>query len=112
MRKIVANFAAVIFAASLGAATAAPTASSERGPSGCPPGVDPRRFVCFSIDEEADRQVKIALLERDLKLARVKGKRVGCVAGAGLGVAGVVDEEFNLRAVPGVTVGVTCGWRF
>lgn len=59
-------------------------ASTEsRGPSGCPPGVSPAEFVCFTIAEEAARQEKELDLEQaladtrlDLVLAQ-KRKRSG-----------------------------------
>ncbi len=74
---------------------------AERGPSGCPLGVSPSDYVCFTLDEEADRQMKELNLERtlvdaklDLARARAKRlKRLGWSLGPGLGTS--TSGEFD-----------------
>lgn len=90
-----------------------------RGPSGCPAGLDPAKWICYTVAEEAARQeAEITLEERlnDLRLEsirwKVRARRFGCVAGVGGGVSAFIDDDFDGHDVPAVHLGVTCGWRF
>ncbi len=96
----------------------ATAATTERGPSGCPPSVDASRFVCYTVAEERLNQQRELGLEQqklDLKLAladmtfkyqkheALSIKRWGWSIGPGAGLG--VDGEANAGLY------VTFGWR-
>jgi len=61
--------------------------ADERGPSGCPEGVSSKEYVCFTINEETKRQIKISLIESEIQLEKAKKpKRFGTTCGIGVGV--------------------------
>ena len=66
----------------------------------------PKGLVCFTIKEQADIDRRLAEFDR------MKGKRhiLGWHTTCGLGVAGVVDEKFDLRAVPAGFCGIGFGF--
>lgn len=49
--------------------------TASRGPSGCPEGVSPAEYVCFTLEEEAARQIKINKIESALAVARAQRPR-------------------------------------
>jgi hypothetical protein len=59
----------------------------------------------------ADVDVRLIELERDLKLAKSKARRLGGVLGCGVGVGAEIEAgEATLDAIP--SCGVYYGWRF
>lgn len=93
------------------ALTMIPVTAQERGPSGCPPGVSEREYICLTLKEAARTDETLIRLKRDLDLARARRfhftVRPVCPA---LGVAGVVDENFDARAIPAAFCGVGLVW--
>jgi hypothetical protein len=71
----------------------------------------PRGLVCFTPTEIGEIDVKLILLERDLKIAKARGKRFGFTAGCGPGIAGrIVNDETTLDAA--IVCGVVWGPHF
>lgn len=82
--------------------------ATERGPSGCPPGVSPDEFVCFTIAEESARQRKEAKLEKDLS---VRPKRRLFTPWASAGAEYLPNStEWKPYAIGGVRVGRVSMW--
>jgi len=67
--------------------------------------------VCLSTDEAANVDAKLVTLERDLKVARAKARKLGGVLGCGVGVGWQIDNgSTTVDSVP--FCGVVFGWRF
>ena len=86
--------------------------AQKRGPSGCPPGVSPKEFVCYTLVEDAKTTGKILNLEEALNnlkfdLARARArrlKRAGWNLGPGVGVGFDGEVQGGIYA--------TFAWRF
>ena len=86
------------------------SASQNNGPSE-PPVKCPKGYVCLSLEVATLTDVKLVELDRDLKLAKAKSKRLGGVLGCGVGVGlQVEDGDTTFDATP--FCGVVWGWRF
>src|SRR3990167_9550748 len=69
----------------------------------CPDGYEcyPKNsVVVFTPQQAASVDRAMIALERDLAVAQARGRRWGCVAGGGLGLAMVVDREFDAQVAP------------
>jgi hypothetical protein len=97
-------------------AGAADTASTEsaRGPSGCPPEMDPTKWICLTIPEAGDVDARLAALkaERDAAWRKLgqKQKRFGW----NLGIGGGIGYEPSSPVGASVDTGfyLTWGLRF
>ena len=69
-------------------------------------------YRCLTINDYAEITVVSMELERDMRLAQLKTRRLGCVIGAGIGISGAVTVDWGVRSVPAAHLGVTCGVRF
>src|SRR3990167_10966987 len=94
----------ILLAAALGA-------GELRGPSGCPPGVDPSKYVCLSIQEAAKIRIDQIDLEEEIAILRARKKKLGFHFGCGIGVGATVNAEWDakLAPVPGFC-GAIYGW--
>jgi hypothetical protein len=72
----------------------------------CPVGL-----VCFTIEEAGAVDVKLIQMERDLKLAKARVKRLGVTAGCGPGAA-VELVDGNLSIEPKLFCGLVWGMRW
>jgi len=71
----------------------------------------PTQPVCFTVSDAADIDAKLVTLERDLKVARAKARKLGGVLGCGVGVGWQIDKgSTTVDSVP--FCGVVFGWRF
>ena len=94
----------VLLAVALGAGEA-------RGLSGCPPGVDPQKYVCLSLEEAAKIRIDQIDLEEENAILKARKKRLGLHAGCGPGVGFIVTDDWDARMVPvPLFCGMTYGW--
>ena len=90
----------VPLAAPLGSSTTQAAATADPAKD-CPAGL-----VCFTIKEQAGIDRRLAEYDRMKAKRHLLGWHTTC----GLGIAGVVDEKFDLRAVPAGYCGVGFGF--
>ena len=69
-------------------------------------------YVCITTDEMAERTAVIWELRAERTVLKMRARRFGFTAGCGVGVAGVIDREWDTRAAPAVACGVFYGLRF
>jgi len=94
----------LLFAASL-CVVAAPTAS-EPAKVQCPKG-----YVCFTLADAADIDVRLIQLDADLRTAKARNRRWGGVVGCGPVVAlAVNDNKVDINGA--VACGAFMGLRF
>ena len=82
-------------------------ADVEPQPPNCPEG-----YVCLTLSELAERTAFIWQLQAERTLLRARARRFGFTVGCGVGVAGVVDEDFQTRTAPALACGAFYGFRF
>ncbi len=69
-------------------------------------------LVCTGIEASQATERLLAQLDHDLTLARSSRKRWGFTVGTGLGLAGVVDQNFTTRVTPAGIFGFLYGFHF
>ena len=109
---------AAVFCLALCATSAAIADSatpSNRGPSGCPPEVDPKKFVCFTISEaeQIDLRLQSLKADRDLaqSLARARKPRLFGRPYANVGVEFLPNDQTTVPyAIGGFNIGPVGVW--
>src|SRR5262245_50509058 len=69
-------------------------------------------WTCVPTSWLAERVARVWELRGELEREKAKHKRLGFTLGCGVGVAGVVDKDFNVQIVPAGTCGILYGIRF
>ena len=83
----------VLLAVALGAGEA-------RGLSGCPPGVDPQKYVCLSLEEAAKIRIDQIDLEEENAILKARKRRFGFHFGCGVGVGAIINAEWDAKLAP------------
>lgn len=88
----------------LAAALAMPAKVPESGPAdACPLG-----YICLTLDQAEQIDLKIIELQRDLAKARLRGNRLGACVGPSIGVG--IDGDGDVGAQVGISYTIY-GWR-
>lgn len=69
-------------------------------------------LVCLPLEVARAADLKLATLQHDLDVARLRSNRLGLTAGCGMGLAATVDKDWKALYSPAATCGVMWGWRF
>lgn len=88
--------------------SAASLAAETERPDWCRKG-----WVCVPAEEMSEDTIYKINLREELAIAKAKNSRFGWSVGCGVGIAAVVDEDYDLSAPPAGFCGVTFDfWRF
>ena len=70
-------------------------------------------WICVTAEEISEDTIYKINLREELAVAKAKSSRMGWDLGCGVGVAVVIDEDYNVNAPPAGFCGVTIAfWRF